>query len=122
MTNPVRAAYVTRYNDEYAKTPATLDYQIRLAARRDRRGLDTVSPAGQRVRTLLWSNGHASGAYVARTIYERFGLDSLFPAITSPVAMLAHVLGGREGARASGAVLAASVEGARCIPAKVLCR
>ena len=86
-TNPVRAAYVTRYNDEYAKTPATLrqiDSLLAVIASDSTQ----MSPAGQRVRTLLWSNGHASGAYIARTIYERFGVDSLFPAITSPVAML----------------------------------
>ena len=86
-TNPVRAAYVTRYNDEYARTPATLrqiDSLLAVIASDSTQ----MSPAGQRVRTLLWSNGHASGAYIARTIYERFGVDSLFPAITSPVAML----------------------------------
>ena len=86
-TNPVRAAYVTRYNDEYAKTPATL-HQIDSLLAVIASDSTQMSPAGQRVRTLLWSNGHASGAYIARTIYERFGVDSLFPAITSPVAML----------------------------------
>ena len=86
-TNPVRAAYVTRYNDEYAKTPATL-HQIDSLLVVIAGDSSQMGPAGQRVRTLLWSNSHASGAYIARTIYERFGVDSLFPAITSPIAML----------------------------------
>jgi hypothetical protein len=85
--NPVRATYVKRYNDEYDRTPATL------------RQLDSVlvvvgddstqlTAAGQRARTLLWSNSHANGAYIARTIYEQFGVDSLFPAVTNPAAFL----------------------------------
>jgi hypothetical protein len=47
-----------------------------------------MAAAGQRARTLLWSSGHANGAYIAREIYETFGVDSLFPAITSPAAFL----------------------------------
>ena len=86
-TNPVRATYVTRYNDEYAKTPATL-HQIDSLLVAIAADSTQMAPAGQRVRTLLWSNAHPSGAYVARTIYEQFGVDSLFPAVTSPVAML----------------------------------
>jgi hypothetical protein len=86
-TNPVRAAYVTRYNDEYAKTPATL-HQIDSLLVAIAGDSTQLAPAGQRVRTLLWSNAHPNGAYVARTIYEQFGVDSLFPAVTSPVAML----------------------------------
>jgi hypothetical protein len=44
--------------------------------------------AGQRARQLLWSNSHANGAYVARTVYEQFGVDSLFPGISNPAALL----------------------------------
>ena len=85
--NPIRANYVKRYNDEYAKTPQTLrqlDSLLQVVAD------DTTqfTAAGQRARTLLWSNSHANGAYIARTIYERFGVDSLFPGITDPAALL----------------------------------
>jgi putative zinc-dependent peptidase DUF5700 len=85
--NPIRAAYVKRYNDEYAKTPETLrqlDSLLQVVADDSTQ----FTAAGQRARTLLWSNSHANGAYIARTIYERFGVDSLFPAITNPAALL----------------------------------
>ena len=40
---------------------------------------------------LSWSNGHAHGAYMARTIYETFGPDSLWAGIGSPFAFLRTV-------------------------------
>jgi hypothetical protein len=85
--DPVRAAYVQRYNDEYARTPATLrivDSLLAVAADDSTQ----FAAVGQRVRTLLWSGGHPNGAYVARTIYETFGRDSLFPAVYNPAAFL----------------------------------
>lgn len=85
--NPVRAAYVKRYNDEYAKTPATLrqlDSLLEVVADDSAK----LADAGKRARTLLWSNSHANGAYMARTIYETFGVDSLFPGETNPAAFL----------------------------------
>jgi hypothetical protein len=83
----VRAGYVKRYNDEYAKTPETLrqlDSLLQVVADDSTQ----LAAAGARARTLLWSNSHANGAYIARTIYERFGVDSLYPAITNPAALL----------------------------------
>jgi len=85
--NPVRATYVKRYNDEYAKTPETLrqlDSLLEVVADDSTQ----MTAAGQRARTLLWSNSHANGAYVARTVYEQFGIDSLYPAMSNPAALL----------------------------------
>lgn len=85
--NPIRAAYVKKYNEEYAKTPATLrqlDSLLQVVADDSTQ----LVAAGQRARMLLWSNSHANGAYIARTIYERFGVDSLYPAVTNPAALL----------------------------------
>jgi hypothetical protein len=85
--NPIRAAYVKRYNDEYAKTPATLrqlDSLLELVADDSTK----LADAGKSARVLLWSNSHANGAYMARTIVEAFGVDSLYPGITNPAAFL----------------------------------
>lgn len=85
--NPVRAAYVKKYNEEYAKTPETLrqlDSLLQVVADDSTQ----LTAAGTRARALLWSNSHANGAYIARTIYERFGVDSLYPAVTNPAALL----------------------------------
>ena len=85
--NPVRAAYVKRYNEEYDKTPATLrqlDSLLEVVADDSTQ----LEPAGTKARTLLWSNAHANGAYMARTIYERFGVDSLYPAEANPAAFI----------------------------------
>ncbi|HUQ82885.1 MAG TPA: DUF5700 domain-containing putative Zn-dependent protease [Gemmatimonadaceae bacterium] len=85
--NPIRASYVKRYNDEYDKTPATLrQLDSLLVAVAD--DSTQLASAGQRARTLLWSNSHANGGYIARTIYEQFGIDSLFPAVVNPAALL----------------------------------
>jgi hypothetical protein len=87
LPNPALSVYVARYNAEYARTPATLhSLDSLLAAVSDDPTLMTA--AGQRARTLLWSNGHPNGAYIAREIYETFGVDSLFPAVTDPAAFL----------------------------------
>lgn len=86
-TGEARAAYATRYNEEYARTPATLrvvDSLLALAAD-DSTQLQAV---GARVLELFWSGGHPAGAYVARTIVETFGVDSLFPGVYSPAALL----------------------------------
>jgi hypothetical protein len=78
---------VKRYNEEYAHTPATLhtvDSLLALAAD-DSAQLRAV---GTRIIQLLWSGGHPTGAYMARTIGETFGVDSIFPAVYSPAAFL----------------------------------
>jgi hypothetical protein len=87
FASPALGAYARTYNDEYAKTPATLrtlDSLLCLAAD------DTTSIAdvGRRAKALLWSSGHANGAYIAREILETFGVDSLLPATKNPGAFL----------------------------------
>jgi hypothetical protein len=86
-TGEERAAYVKRYNEEYARTPATLRVADSLlaAAADDSTQLPAV---GARLLQLFWSGGHPHGAYIARTIVETFGVDSLFPAVYSPAALL----------------------------------
>jgi hypothetical protein len=85
--NPVRSAYVRRYNEEYAKTPATLRVldSLLVVVANDSTQMPAVA---QHARRLLWSNSHANGAYIARAIYDHFGVDSLFPAVTNPIALL----------------------------------
>jgi hypothetical protein len=87
FTNRALAAYAQKYNEEYARTPTTLamlDSLLRGAAD------DSVAmtEAGKRVKSLLWSSGHANGAYMAREILETFGADSLFPAVRDPAAFI----------------------------------
>jgi hypothetical protein len=84
--NPVRAEYVKRYNEEYAKTRTTLrtlDSLLTSVAADSTK----VAVVGNRARMLLWSNGHANGAFMARTVYETFGVDSLFPSVTNPASL-----------------------------------
>lgn len=87
MKSEARVPYVTRYNKEYDGTAATLrtvDSLITWA------GDDTtrLREIGPRVRNLFWSNGHPNGAYIARTIEETFGKDSLWPGVSNPAAFL----------------------------------
>jgi hypothetical protein len=60
--SPSLAWYETTYNKAYAAT-------TRRAA-------------------ALWSNGHLNGAYLARTVAETFGIDSLMPAVADPFALI----------------------------------
>ena len=87
-TNPVRAASGTRYKiDEYAKTPATLRQIDSLLAAI---AADSTAECRRPANACAHSCGRTAtrAARSTRSIYERFGVDSLFPAITSPVAML----------------------------------
>jgi hypothetical protein len=84
---PSLARYVARYNAEYARTPATLQTLDSLLAVISDDSTQMLA-SGKRIRTLLWSNGHPNGAYIAREIYGTFGADSLYPAVTDPVAFL----------------------------------
>jgi hypothetical protein len=72
--------YAERYNEAYARTPSvirSIDSALVVAA-----DDSTQLPAvGRRVNELLPSAGHFNGSYVAREIYETFGVDSLFPGI-----------------------------------------
>jgi hypothetical protein len=97
--NPVRAEYVKRYNEEYAKTRTTLrtlDSLLTSVAADSTK----VAVVGNRARMLLWSNGHANGAFMARTVYETFGVDSLFPSVTNPASLFrAYASAERAGGR-----------------------
>ena len=85
--NPAMAGYVARYNEEYARTPGTLhafDSLLTVVAD-DPSKMDEL---GMNAQMLLWSNGHPNGAYMAREIIETFGVDSVFPAVSDPAALL----------------------------------
>jgi hypothetical protein len=78
--------YIKRYNDIYARTPQILrsiDSLLVVVA-------DTpsvVRAAGTKAGALLWASSHPNGAYIARTIVETFGIDSLMPAVYNPFAL-----------------------------------
>jgi hypothetical protein len=61
--SPSLARYATAYNKAYAAT-------------------------ARRAPQLFWSNGHPNGAYLARTVAETFGIDSLMPAVADPFALI----------------------------------
>jgi hypothetical protein len=85
--NPKMEWYPTGYNAAYAKTPAvirSLDSLLAVAADRPAQ----AGAAGQKANAMLWSNGHPNGAYMAREIFETFGIDSLMPGVHSPIAFL----------------------------------
>jgi hypothetical protein len=83
--SPGMAAYAKRYNAAYARTPQviqSIDSALAVAA-----GDSTkLREVGARVAQLLPSNGHYNGSYVAREIYETFGVDSLYPGVSNPFA------------------------------------
>lgn len=83
----VMSAYAKRYNEAYARTPAvihSIDSALVVAA-----DDSTKLPAvGRRVNDLLPSSGHYNGSYVAREIYETFGVDSLYPGVHNFFAFL----------------------------------
>lgn len=85
--NPGVAAYVARYNAEYARTPAVVQQfdSLLVAVHDDASIMPAVS---RRARGLFWSNGHPNGAYIAREIQQTFGVDSLIPAARSPAVFL----------------------------------
>lgn len=81
------AEYAKSYNDTYARTPAivrSIDSLIAIAARDSTK----LQSSAQAARAILPWNAHPTGAYMARTVYEAFGVDSLFPAIGNPFAFL----------------------------------
>jgi hypothetical protein len=80
-------AYAKRYNEAYARTPSvirSIDSALVVAAD-DSTKLPDV---GRRVNELLPSAGHFNGSYIAREIYETFGVDSLFPGVYDHFAFL----------------------------------
>jgi hypothetical protein len=81
------STYAKNYNQAYARTPAvihSIDSALVVAAD-DSSKLPAV---GRRVRELLPSSGHFNGSYVAREIYETFGVDSLYPGVHNFFAFL----------------------------------
>ena len=85
--SPATDAYATQYNAQYQRAPqaiAVLDSLLLTLA------TDSSSEAAatQGVRRLFWSSGHPFGAYIARTIIETFGRDSILPGTRSPAAFL----------------------------------
>ena len=81
--SPLMAAYAQRYNEAYARTPQvvhSIDSALVVAAEDSTK----LREIGARVATLLPSNGHYNGSYVAREIYETFGVDSLYPGVSNP--------------------------------------
>jgi hypothetical protein len=86
-SSPAMETYAKRYNEAYARTPEvirSIDSALVIAAD-DSTKLRAV---GSRVIQLLPSAGHFNGSYVAREIYETFGVDSLYPGVYNPFAFL----------------------------------
>jgi hypothetical protein len=81
------AWYSVRYNDFYARSPQILKSIDSMLAVISVDPQQTL-PSAIKVSNLLWSNSHPTGAYMARTIYETFGTDSLLPGLTNPFAFL----------------------------------
>jgi hypothetical protein len=85
--NPGLAGYATRYNAEYARTPALvrrLDSILTAASAGPRQ----AAAAAMAMQMLFWSNGHPNGAYIAREIEGTFGVDSLRAAALDPAEFL----------------------------------
>jgi hypothetical protein len=79
--------YVPRYNDFYARSPQivkSLDSLLTVV----RDDTSATLAAAQATHGLLWSNSHPTGAYMARTIFQTFGTDSLLPGLFNPFAFL----------------------------------
>jgi hypothetical protein len=69
--------YAKAYNEAYARTPQvirSIDSALVVAANDSSRLRDV----GRRVQQLLPAGGHFNGSYMAREIYETFGVDSLY--------------------------------------------
>lgn len=81
--------YATRYNAEYARTLEVVQrFDSLLTAVNADPG--QIGAAGRLARSLFWSNGHAHGAYMARTIDEVLGRESVFESLRSPFTFLAN--------------------------------
>jgi hypothetical protein len=83
----IMSAYAKRYNDAYARTPAvihSIDSALVIAADDSTK----LREVGRRVQALLPSSGHYNGSYLARAIYETFGVDSLYPGVSNQFAFL----------------------------------
>jgi hypothetical protein len=77
------SAYAAQYNSEYARTPAVLRaFDSVLVA------LPNDATAAQRAQPLFWANGHPNGAYMARTVLQTFGTDSLLTVAYNPFTLM----------------------------------
>ena len=86
-TSPGMQWYADGYNAAYKKTPAvlrTLD-SLLVAVGKDS---TVAADAGARAQQLLPYGSHPNGAYIARTILETFGRDSLMVGVYSPFAYI----------------------------------
>ena len=77
------AWYTSAYNAAYDATPAKLHVldSLLVAAAADS---TVANAAADKARALLPYNSHPNGAYMARTILETFGADSLIVGVYSP--------------------------------------
>jgi putative zinc-dependent peptidase DUF5700 len=87
VTPPSMKRYGDMYNAAYDKTPATLRVldSLLVAAGNDSAKL---ADAGTRAQRLLISGSHPNGAYMARTILETLGRDSLIATMPSAFAFI----------------------------------
>jgi hypothetical protein len=83
----IMSAYAKRYNEAYARTPAVI-HSIDSALVIGADDSTKLAAVGRRVNVLLPSSGHYNGSYVAREIYETFGVDSLYPGVRNFFAFL----------------------------------
>ncbi len=70
--------YARRYNEAYVRTPQVLgaiDSALTVAADDSSK----LREVGRRAQQLMLFGGHSNGSYMAREIYETFGVDSLYP-------------------------------------------
>jgi len=51
---------------------------------------EQMDSAGRYPRSIFWSNGHAHGAYMARTIDETLGRETVWESLKSPFTFLAN--------------------------------
>jgi hypothetical protein len=79
--------YANAYNAAYDKTPATLKILDSLLVAAGSDSAKLVA-AGTRAQRLLSYGSHPNGAYMARTILETFGRDSLIATMPSAFAFI----------------------------------
>jgi hypothetical protein len=86
VTSPGMRWYADSYNAAYDKTPATLKVLDSLLVA----GSDSAKmvDAGNRAQGLLVYGSHPNGAYMAHTILDAFGRDSLIATIPSVFAFI----------------------------------
>ena len=86
VTPPGMKWYADSYNAAYDKTPATLKVLDSLLVA----GSDSAKlvDAGTRAQRMLIYGSHPNGAYMAHTILDAFGRDSLIATVPNPFAFV----------------------------------